>query len=61
MLRLVLSLLATFGMYVLCLNLNWTDLLGTTLVCLTMGGFIMNELRIILREIKKTDRKSKEE
>ena len=26
-----------------------------------MGGFIMNELRIILREIKKTDCKSKEE
>jgi hypothetical protein len=57
MLRLVLSLLATFGMYVLCLNLNWTDLLGTTLVCLTMGGFLMNELRIILREIRKTNNK----
>ena len=52
MLRLVLSLLATFGMYVLCLNLNWTDLLGTTLVCLTMGGFIMNEFRILLKEIR---------
>lgn len=57
MLRLILSLLTTFGMYVLCLNLSWTDLLGTTLVCLTMGGFIMNELRILLKEIHKTKNK----
>lgn len=50
--RIILSLITTFIVYVICKNLDCNLLLGCTLVCMTMGGFVMNELRIILKEIQ---------
>lgn len=53
MVRLILSIVSTFFVYVVCKNLDWTGLIGTMLLCITMGGFIMNELRLILKELQK--------
>ena len=58
-LSLVLMYISTFLVYVLCLNLDWDGLLGTMLLSLTTGGFIMNEIRILRKEIKISNKDTK--
>lgn len=52
MIRIVFMCVTTFIVYVLYTNLDWTDFEGIVVIVLTIGIFIMNELRILGNKLK---------
>ena len=56
MMKIILMCITIFIEYVLYVNLDWRDFEGIVLICLTIGVFVMNELRIIIDNIKKAEK-----
>ena len=56
----ILPLVVIFLIYVICLNLDWNGLLGTTMICMTMTWFILNKLEKVEEKMDKKEGKKKD-
>ena len=57
MLKILVPEAVIFLVYVVCLNLKFDGLLGNTIICMTMTGFIMSKLAKIEDKNNKKERK----